>query len=325
MGHAILSLFSLIQAGAGTLPAATQPSARFEHRELPDGVAAEVGGEPVSEGEFGRWLARYRGDALFGEFLAGRLLRREAAAEGIGVSPEEVEKRFEEEVAERVKGAFLGDREKWIREEIVGQGRSLASFRRERGERLETELLVEKILSKRRVVTDADVRAAWEERSGKGGRKLSFRHILFEILVPSGPPAAAAETERRRRELDEQVRNRCALARAQILGGMDFAQAARAFSNDEATKNKGGTVGPTTSGTFGPLFEEEVWNLKKGVLSDPIRSNRGWHLVEVTDETVTPFESVAEGLRNELKTRRPFATESRAFLTGLLANARVVR
>ena len=111
----------------------------------------------------------------------------------------------------------------------------------------------------------------------------------------------------------------------QIASGMDFAQAARAFSDDEATKNAGGVVGRYTPYAYGPLFEAEAWSLKRGVLSDPIRSNRGWHLVEVTDETATPLASVATEIRRELETRRPYATEVTAFLVDLLAGTRIVR
>ncbi|HET6201220.1 MAG TPA: peptidylprolyl isomerase [Planctomycetota bacterium] len=304
---------------------ASSPAPRVGAGTLPPGAALEVDGEAVSEEEFGRWIARFRGDLYVGEFVAARLVRALARREGIALGPEEVDRRIEEDVAERVKNAFLGDREKWIREEVVALGRTMETFLRQRREEVETAMLVERLLAKRRRVTDEDVRTRWEERYGKGGRTFSLRHVLFETRYPSGPPVPAAETERRRHEIDEEVRKRAEAVRAQIAGGMNFAQAARAFSDDDSTKEKGGLVGRYTPHLFGPQFDAGAWKLKKGVLSDPIRSNRGWHLVEVTEETLTPLESVAAEVRRELETRRPYATEVAAFLSELLSNAKVVR
>jgi foldase protein PrsA len=303
----------------------SRPASSPREERLPPGVALEIDGETVSEEDFGRWIARHRGDPHVGEFVAARLVRAHARREEVAVGPEEVEGRIEEEIAERVKNAYLGDRERWVAKEITELGRTMESFLRQRREEVETQLLVERILRKRRQVSEEDVRARWEEKYGKEGRTFSFRHILFETRYPVAPAASPAETERRRREIDEEVRKRAAAVRAQIAGGMDFAHAARAFSDDEPTKAAGGLVGRYAPFLYGPLFEGEVRSLKKGMLSDPIRSNRGWHLVEVTEETVTPLESVAAELRREIETRRPYATEVSAFMGELLAGARVRR
>jgi len=303
----------------------TRPASSPREDRLPPGVALEIDGEAVSEEEFGRWIARHRGDPFVGEFVAARLVRALARREGVAVGPEEVAERVDEETAERVKNAFLGDRGKWIAEEITARGRTMETFLRQRREEAETQMLVERLLRKRRRVSDEDVRGRWEEKYGKEGRAFSIRHILFETRYPLAPPASPAETEKRRREIDEEVRKRAAVVRAQIAGGMDFAHAARSFSDDEPTKAAGGLVGRYSPFLFGPVFEAEVRNLKKGVVSDPIRSNRGWHLVEVTEETVTPLDSVSAEVRRELETRKPYATEVDAFMADLLAGVRIRR
>src|SRR5262245_45642413 len=97
----------------------TRPASSPREDRLPPGVALEIDGEAVSEEEFGRWIARFRGDPHVGEFVAARLVRAHARREEVAVPPEEVEGRIEEEIAERVKNAYLGDREKWVAKEIT--------------------------------------------------------------------------------------------------------------------------------------------------------------------------------------------------------------
>lgn len=300
-------------------------SPQIEHRSLPPGIAAEIDGKPVSVMEYGEWLARYRGDLHFGEFLEGRLVRERAAAEGVSVTPEEVAAALEAEIAERVENAFRGERDRWVESEITRRGRSLESFRRERGYGLETELLVRKMLWKERAVTEEDVRARWEEKHGREGRRFRFRQILLEVRYVGDAPMNLEERDRRRREVEEQVRQRCLAIRAEIVGGLDFAHAARAFSDDAPTREAGGDAGEYTPFRYGPLFEAEIWKVEKGRLSDPIRSNRGWHLVEITEESRTDLESVADELRRELETRAPFVHEVQAFLAALRSTVTVVR
>lgn len=69
----------------------------------------------------------------------------------------------------------------------------------------------------------------------------------------------------------------------QIQGGKDFAQVAKEFSNDEATKDNGGDLGYLSRGKADPDFEKAVFDAKKGDLLGPVRTQYGWHIISIDD------------------------------------------
>ena len=69
--------------------------------------------------------------------------------------------------------------------------------------------------------------------------------------------------------------------RARIAGGAEFAQAARESSEDPNSQGKGGDLGWFTQDEFGPEFGRPVAALQQGEVSQPIRTQTGWHVVEL--------------------------------------------
>lgn len=81
-----------------------------------------------------------------------------------------------------------------------------------------------------------------------------------------------------------------ALARAdgvrkEILGGAPFAEVAKRESADTVSGNKGGDLGEWTRGTFDPRFDSAAFSLKLNELSEPVLTQFGFHLIEVTSRT----------------------------------------
>lgn len=90
---------------------------------------------------------------------------------------------------------------------------------------------------------------------------------------------------------EEEARDRLLEFRQRILDGEDFARLARLYSVDYGSGAKGGDVGWSDPGTMVREYEETTDRLQPGELSEPFRSQFGWHLVELTgrrtlDETV---------------------------------------
>jgi parvulin-like peptidyl-prolyl isomerase len=73
-----------------------------------------------------------------------------------------------------------------------------------------------------------------------------------------------------------------AALRAQIVAGASFADVARSQSQDQASAATGGQLGCGPTGRFVTGFEQAVDALPTGQLSQPIQTQFGWHLVEVT-------------------------------------------
>lgn len=91
--------------------------------------------------------------------------------------------------------------------------------------------------------------------------------------------------------------------KAEIDGGSDFAEVAKANSSD-GTAASGGDLGWFSTGQMVPEFETAVKDLEKGQVSDPIKTQFGWHLVKLLDtrESTPPtFEAARAELENELR------------------------
>ncbi|MDF1587951.1 MAG: peptidylprolyl isomerase [Gammaproteobacteria bacterium] len=71
--------------------------------------------------------------------------------------------------------------------------------------------------------------------------------------------------------------------RERILNGDDFAELARAHSDDTGSAIEGGSLGWTSPGVMVPEFEEKMNALAIGELSDVFKSRFGWHLIKVIE------------------------------------------
>ena len=69
--------------------------------------------------------------------------------------------------------------------------------------------------------------------------------------------------------------------RAQIEGGEDFGELARQYSDDIGSATEGGNLGWTNPGQMVPEFEATMAGTAEGSISQPFRSEFGWHILEV--------------------------------------------
>jgi len=84
-------------------------------------------------------------------------------------------------------------------------------------------------------------------------------------------------------ETDTQVKVRLERLRANILGGEDFSKAAMENSQDQGSVGKGGDLGWVTPGVLVPAFETVMNQTKPGQISQPFKSQFGWHILQVLD------------------------------------------
>jgi len=95
------------------------------------------------------------------------------------------------------------------------------------------------------------------------------RHILVEIKP----------TEKTLRE----SYNKALKIKNDIKNGLSFSDAAKKFSDDPGSKDVGGNLGFVSRGVFVKEFEKAAFMIDKNVLSDPIKTKYGYHLIEVLD------------------------------------------
>jgi peptidyl-prolyl cis-trans isomerase D len=141
---------------------------------------------------------------------------------------------------------------------------------------------------------EAELRAIYEQRqaSYRTAEQRETRHILLDMP----PDASQQQTEAVRVQI-EQLRER-------IIAGEDFAEVAKAHSQDPGSALAGGALGTVGRGMMDPAFEEAAFALEQGELSEPVRSRFGWHLIEVTGvqaEQVGSFEEVRADVLDEYR------------------------
>jgi len=85
---------------------------------------------------------------------------------------------------------------------------------------------------------------------------------------------------------DATAKQRLDDAYTKLEAGDDFGELAKLLSDDPGSANSGGDLGWAGPGTFVPEFESVVNDLEIGEMSEPFRSQFGWHIVEVTDRRV---------------------------------------
>jgi len=68
--------------------------------------------------------------------------------------------------------------------------------------------------------------------------------------------------------------------RARIAGGADFQEVAREASEDNSTRGQGGDLGWFPADAYGPEFGGQVTALEDGQVSQPFRTDAGWHIIE---------------------------------------------
>jgi peptidyl-prolyl cis-trans isomerase SurA len=80
---------------------------------------------------------------------------------------------------------------------------------------------------------------------------------------------------------DATTRQRLAAIRDRILAGEDFAALASVTSEDPGSASRGGDLGWSSPGTFDPEFETALAALEPGQISEPFRTQFGWHIIQM--------------------------------------------
>jgi peptidyl-prolyl cis-trans isomerase D len=139
------------------------------------------------------------------------------------------------------------------------------------------------------------------------------RHILFKIAQQS-----AAEEEAKVRAEAEAVLQR-------IQAGEDFAEVASQTSQDPASAQQGGDLGFFKRGGMVQSFEDVAFALRPDEVSDPVRTEFGYHLIkveEVQEAGYRPLESVRDELRARLSSeeaRQHAATQAQEVHDAMVA------
>jgi len=305
---------------SGPLPA---PAAQSPRPPQPGDVMV-IDGVPISGDEYGRWMLDLFGSRMATRFGEQWLVRRAAQQQGVELPPNATDERMDAEIAERIRGAFLGRREDWLAE-LERTETSEGGYRARRGLELEPELLATEMTRRGRVVPEVLVVRDWELFYGPDGREytLSGIKVAVEVTMPSDK-ASREEYEAARSKVFAERLARAVELRERLLDGEDFAAVAREASDDSLTRDQGGRF----SGQFRPpgwheLFVKTLATVPVGAFSEPIYAKGGYWIMKVENVVVTPLESVRAEITQRLIELGPEAFEVGATIQAITKDMKV--
>lgn len=168
-------------------------------------------------------------------------------------------------------------------------------------------------------VSDAQVQERYDQQKARFQSPERLRVAYVELALDQLPPAPAPEAEvlkvvyeaekatrfttveeRKARHIlvnfgadKDQARARIEALAEKVRQGADFASLASSQSDDPGSKPAGGDLGWVRRGQMTGKFEQALFALGKGELSEPVETEFGWHLIKLEDlrESHTrPFE-----------------------------------
>lgn len=159
-------------------------------------------------------------------------------------------------------------------------------------------------------ITDADLQSYYAQNKERFSipEERRAQHIL--IAAPkNASDSEKADAKKKAEDLLAQLK----------ADPLRFAELAKAHSQDPGSAQKGGDLGYFTRGKMVKPFNDAVFSMKKGDISDPVQTDFGYHIITVTDikpAVAKPLAQVKDGVMQELKrqlTSRKFAEMSEVF------------
>ena len=315
------------KAGAPAAPAATAPAAANNA----SGVAADVNGETIPMAELNRRVEAMKASQpalqtntpaaisalkevrtqMLNDLVTIKLLEQEARRRKIVTTPQATT-----DSLTQLKAQFQDETDfnKWLSESKVNQNDVRARISSE----LSLDELTKQVTSDV-TVSDTDIatyyRAHPEDFTINAAVKA--RHILLAI----NPNASTADKD--------AVRKRAQNLIAQLKKGGDFVALAKANSDDQANKDRGGELDLFERGMMIQPLEDAAFGAKKGDIVGPVETQFGMHIIKI-DEMLPQKLVELKDVKDDPRLRALILQEKKqakfdAFVSGLSAAAKIQR
>lgn len=227
------------------------------------------------------------------------------------------------------------------------------------GEQILQQMVTVKVLEDKYEVADEDVdkeidkmKEQYEEQYGEGyydmiveqqfGGEEAFRDIVYVSLLQE--QAAAEDTEITEEELKERYeRSKQEIEAQHILvedeetakeikekldNGEKFEELAKEYSTDTASAQDGGKLDTFSAGFMIPEFEDAVYTMEVGEISDPVATEFGYHIIKLNErkdkeEDIGDFEDVKEDLRRDLVAQKMDSAKLQEKINKLIEDANI--
>jgi peptidyl-prolyl cis-trans isomerase C len=144
-------------------------------------------------------------------------------------------------------------------------------------------------------ISDADVHQYYDAHKNEF-ETVHARHILIRFQGSSVPVRPGLKDLS-----DAEALAKAQEIRKKIQDGADFGALAKTESDDAGSGANGGELPPFRHGQMVPSFETAAFAMKPGELSEPVKSQFGYHVILVVSHDTKPFEEVRADLENRMK------------------------
>jgi len=234
---------------------------------------------------------------LLRDLIDSRLLEQKATELGISADTDVI-KRLDE-LRKQMHAESMEDLEKAAQ----AQGVSFEEFKQNMKQSILTQKVIQQEVGAHISVTTQEMQEYYNQHKDEMQRPETVR--MSEILISTQAPAAAKSGGQAEVSTDEVVAKAKANADAiyaQLQKGAKFEDLAKSASNGP-TAAQGGDLEYFKRGTLSKQLEDQVFTLKPGQFTEPIRTNQGWVILKVTEhisEGVPPFKEVEPGIQERL-------------------------
>ena len=209
---------------------------------------------------------------ILDDMIIDKLLIKRSA--DVKVTDEEVAAQFE-----RIKAKIGSDEE--LSKQLKAAGQTIEKVKQGMRERLRQEHWIDDQIKGKAEVTEADVKDFYDKNPEqfKSPEQVRASHILIKV-PEDAKPEVVADKEKAAKAIAVRVKK-----------GEAFDKLAKELSEDPSAKENSGDLDFFTKDQMVPEFSKAAFGMKKGEISEPVRSSFGYHVIKVTDrkdgETVT--------------------------------------
>lgn len=283
----------------------TAKTTKAEPQDVTDkNIVAIVNGQKVTRQELYELLVDTYGDDALDVLIRRTLIYQAAAKEGISAASSEVNQKLKTLINGEIDGLMRTYRIKDkadLEKELIKIDSSIAQLEEKLSKKMrkqaEVEVLAEKVMTKTVTVTEEELKKVYDLEYGE---KIEASQIVYNI----------------RSDAEDALKK--------IKSGADFATMAKNDSIDRVSAAKGGKMQP-----FSPKdgIGTQVANLKVGEISDIIKTDYGYHIIQITGKKPASnkdFKAVRSELEKTVRNQR-YKERLGPWLISLIENASITK